>query len=562
MQTRWQRPVNTGVGIGNDLEPDTLLGQVLENRYRLEGVLGEGGMGVVYRAEHLKLGRSVAIKVLQTEYALNELLLQRFEREAKTLAALTHPHIVSVTDYGIAEGMPYLVMELLEGETLRERLEKEVRMVPAQALDIIEQLLQALAYAHRQGLIHRDLKPANLALQCVEGKGEQLRVLDFGLAKFLTPESGSASSVVLTKTGAVMGTPAYMAPEQSVGGETDARTDVYAVGMILYEMVTGERPFDGDPSDLLRKALLEPVPSLERGRPELGSVPELDAVIQRATAKDPGDRFADAGQMLAAVRRVPRMHSAGTGRPAAPPARRANLLSRPVVWLAPLAGLILIALAVLVAGLRSDGPLADGPLADGPLEDEGEDELGGAAEKISAEDDEEAPLSAGDDGASGGDGPAERDPKRAAPEFAGLPQDPWARPAPRLLGQVKRALDRGQAVSKRSDQALRRIGLRGRDGRAFVLLGRAYIARGWRSDGVEAFEEAVEIDPAVRGDRAMLRALLDLVADASVSVKSSSAVHSIYGAEAVPAVQKRLESAGVSADAKRRYSQLLARLQR
>lgn len=562
MQTRGHRPAHASSGLDDVDETNAFIGRVLENRYRLEAVLGEGGMGVVYRAQHLKLGRPVAIKLLQTEYALNDLLRQRFEREAKTLAAMSHPHIVAVTDYGFADGVPYLVMELVQGETLRERLEATSRLTPIQALAITEQLLQALAYAHREGLIHRDLKPANLALQVVEGAGDQLRVLDFGLAKFLNPDPRSSSSVVLTKTGVVMGTPAYMAPEQSVGGETDARTDVYAVGVILYEMLTGQRPFDGEPTDLLRKALLEPVPLIEVTRPELGRVPELDVLVQKATAKDPGDRFADASEMLAALKRVPRALLSTSIRPMPTSAVAASgwkarlkayvsrMLSRPIFWIGTAFVVFAVALFLLA---REPAPDASIPVSasSGPSDD-GERAVGRADPSPALQPASSPALAA--------------TPKADTPAVTGSPgptgqlADPWSRPAPKLLRQVKRALDQGKSINKRSDQPLRRVGLRSRDGRAYVLLGRAYMVRGWRSDAVEAFEQAVQIEPGVRADRHMLSVLLELVADNKVTAKSAAAIRSIYGKEAIAAVESRLSRPGLSEDEKRRYAQLLAHL--
>ncbi len=199
---------------------DPLLGRVLEGRYRIAGVLGSGGVGVVYRAEHIKLGRSVAVKLLQPEYAGSDSLRQRFEREATALAAVAHPHIVPVTDYGIAGDMPYIVMELLCGETLEHRLAREGALAPDVAFAVTSQALAALSFAHQGGLIHRDLKPGNVFLQSVPDVDVHVRILDFGLAKFVTGER-SSQGPALTRTGSIFGTPAYMAPEQAVGAETD-----------------------------------------------------------------------------------------------------------------------------------------------------------------------------------------------------------------------------------------------------------------------------------------------------------------------------------------------------
>lgn len=278
---------------------EALLGTVVEDRYRLVDLLGLGGVGVVYRAEHLKLKRMVAVKLLQTEYAENDLLRKRFEREATALAALSHPHIITVTDYGISEHGPFLVMELVEGKTLGELLKSKGALRPGRAMAIAKQMLEAVAYAHSHNLIHRDLKPSNIFLQSLPDGSYHVRVLDFGLAKFLAGEGEGAAA--LTKTGAVIGTPGYMAPEQGVGGEVDARTDVYALGILIFEMMTGKRPFVGEPSDLLRQHLLDPVPAFRESLPEIRPMPEVEEFVQKAMSKSPEERFANAGEMLQAL---------------------------------------------------------------------------------------------------------------------------------------------------------------------------------------------------------------------------------------------------------------------
>jgi eukaryotic-like serine/threonine-protein kinase len=277
---------------------DPLLGRELDGRYRLEARLGEGGLGVVYRAQHKRLKRAFAIKVLQPEYAENEQLRARFEREAQALGALTHPGVVGVTDFGIDGAAPYLVMELLEGATLDARMP-----LPAdRALQILRDVLGAVAFAHGLGLVHRDLKPANVFLQSLPEGEERVRVLDFGLAKFLDGGDGAA----LTRPGATLGTPAYMSPEQALGGAASPRNDVYSLGILLYELLAHERPFRGEPSDVMRQHLLVPIPSIADRRAELATlgastVSALDTIIQRAAAKTPLERYADAGEMRAAL---------------------------------------------------------------------------------------------------------------------------------------------------------------------------------------------------------------------------------------------------------------------
>jgi serine/threonine-protein kinase len=276
-----------------DESPDPLLGRELDGRYRLQARLGEGGLGVVYRARHLRLDRDFAIKVLQPEYAQNEGLRARFEREAKALGALTHPGVVGVTDFGIDGLSPFLVMELLEGATL----DVCMPLPDARALAILRDVLGAVAFAHGLGLVHRDLKPANVFLQALPEGEERVRVLDFGLAKFLDQSEGAA----LTKPGATLGTPAYMSPEQALGGAASPRNDVYALGILLFELLAHERPFRGVGGDLMRQHLLVPVPSLGEKRPDLPALAAIDAIVQRACAKAPAERFADAAEMRTAL---------------------------------------------------------------------------------------------------------------------------------------------------------------------------------------------------------------------------------------------------------------------
>ena len=304
--------IQSPLPMSQDSSPsDPLVGTLVDGRYRVFEALGAGGMGVVYRAEHLQLRRPVALKVLQRDLRSLPEIEKRFEREAQALAALGHPNIVTVLDYGWTEGTAYLAMELLRGKSLQELLAGGPPS-PAQALDVERQLLRGLAFAHARGIVHRDLKPGNVFLHNVEGLGETVKILDFGLAKFLDPLPHDKEG--LTRAGAVYGTPAYMAPEQVAGQPADLRSDVYSAGILLFELLTGRRPFEGSPDEMLRQHLVADVPALEAVRPDLVPLPALGALVRRALAKDPGNRFQDASAMLEALEQIPAPAATSTKR--------------------------------------------------------------------------------------------------------------------------------------------------------------------------------------------------------------------------------------------------------
>jgi hypothetical protein len=282
----------------NEPDPDSRVGVVLDGRYRVLERLAEGGMGVVYKAERVPVGRPVAVKFLHEVYASDRESRARFERETRVLSKLTHPHCVSVIDFGVDQG-PYLVMDFVTGGTLKDRLEKGP-IPPIEAMMIARQTLAGLAHAHAQGITHRDVKPANIMVSDEIGTGNHVRILDFGLARL----RGSAATSV-TQSSIVVGTPNYMAPEQTVAGEVDARTDVYAMGIVLFEMVTGQRPFSADDTaGVLDMHRHQPPPHLREVAPEIDAPVGLDRVIQRALAKDPADRFQSAVDMANALEAV------------------------------------------------------------------------------------------------------------------------------------------------------------------------------------------------------------------------------------------------------------------
>jgi beta-lactam-binding protein with PASTA domain/predicted Ser/Thr protein kinase len=272
---------------------DTLIDRVFDGRYRVVRKLGTGGMANVYLAEDQELGRRVAIKMLDDRHAQDEQFVERFRREAKNAAGLSHPNIVSIYDRGEAEGTYYIAMEYLEGRTLKELiLSRGPTPIPV-AIDYTRQILAGLAFAHRKGIVHRDIKPHNV----VVGPDGRLKVTDFGIAR-----SGTSQ---MTEAGSIIGTAQYLSPEQARGAPVDQRSDIYSVGIVLYEMLTGTVPFTGEtPLEIAMKHLSatpEP-PSVKR--PDVPRA--LDLVVLRALAKDPEDRYETAAEMEADLARVAR----------------------------------------------------------------------------------------------------------------------------------------------------------------------------------------------------------------------------------------------------------------
>jgi serine/threonine-protein kinase len=271
-------------------------GSVLDGRWRIETLLGTGGMGSVYRAEHVHVGRQAAVKVLHADLCRSPQERERFQREARVASRLRSPHVVEVLDFGEdAAGRPYLVMELLEGEPLRAVLDREGRLAPERVVRLLRQLLDGLAAAHGEGIVHRDLKPENLWLSGTGGD-ERLRVLDFGIAKW----SEGRSDATRTQAGLVVGTPEYLSPEQAVGDEVDRRADLYAAGILAFVMLTGRHPFDtSDLRALVAAHAFDRVPSPSSIAPELAAWPRLVDFVARATEKDRRRRAGSAAELRA-----------------------------------------------------------------------------------------------------------------------------------------------------------------------------------------------------------------------------------------------------------------------
>jgi serine/threonine protein kinase len=279
--------------IHNDLA--AMVGSVLAGTYRLDALIGEGGMGAVFRGRHVLLRRDVAIKVLHPDFGRDPELVKRFDREAQSAARLNHPNCIQVTEFGSAEGgMKYLVMQLLEGTELQNVVDGPVE--PLRAVDLILQVLRGLEHAHGQGVVHRDLKPQNIFVTRDHEGREVLKLVDFGIAKII---GGDGAHDQMTRAGMVFGTPQYMSPEQALGLEIDARADLYAAGILLYQFVTGKLPFNSDdPVALIRMQVSTEPPPLPPTVPA-----ELAAIVYRLLAKQKEQRYPDARTVRIALER-------------------------------------------------------------------------------------------------------------------------------------------------------------------------------------------------------------------------------------------------------------------
>ncbi|MDB4993089.1 MAG: serine/threonine protein kinase [Myxococcaceae bacterium] len=306
-----------------------LVGKVISGRYQIEALLGEGGMGAVYLAEHTYMRKRVAVKVLHAGMMDNAELAARFEREAMAAAHIEHPNVVAATDFGrMEDGAFFLVLEYVEGVSLRSAIEQGP-MPPARALAIARQIAMGLGRAHELGIVHRDLKPENVMLTDRERAPDFVKVLDFGIAKVpLDAAARARGAEALTRMGSVFGTPEYMSPEQAVGESVDARSDLYALGVILYEMVAGVRPFEGgDMMDVLRQHLLATPPAIADRAPSVVVPASIEALALRLLSKAPADRCASAAEVLDAIDAA----ASDAGIPTAQPSRRDAIASAPAI---------------------------------------------------------------------------------------------------------------------------------------------------------------------------------------------------------------------------------------
>ena len=325
--------------------------RTIDDRYRIDALLGEGAVGAVYRVVETSTGRVLALKQWDAS-VLNPEVRARFLRETGALDSFDHPNIVKVFGHGMTGNVPYMVLEYLEGQTLESLIRERGALDVALAIDIARQALSAITYAHRQNVVHRDLKPENIFLATRAGGGFQVKILDYGLAKFMASTGDPTKDKTLTASGTVVGTPLYMPPEQATGVSVDLPVDVYAMGCVLFEMLTGHLPFDGESRlELLTAHMRDPVPRLEQFRGGIPEAPALQALIDRALAKKQTERYPHAGAMLADLERIGAQPPVAARPPRAARPSRPREASSARVMLA-IGAVVLATVAILVGLLR------------------------------------------------------------------------------------------------------------------------------------------------------------------------------------------------------------------
>ena len=576
----------------SDPQTDPLIGRTLDGRYEVLGRLGEGGVGVVYRGRQTHLGRFVAIKVLHQDAAGIPEWRRRFEREAKALSALAHPNVVPVTDFGIDGGVPFLVMELLQGKTLGELIKEAPGPLPlARTLDIVRQTLRGLAFAHGKGIVHRDLKPANVFLQELPDQADHVRLLDFGMAKFLEGSSSHTVPENLTRAGVVFGTPAYMSPEQVKAGSVDARSDVYTAGILLFELLTGRRPFVADSYEgYLGAHLTQPVPSLAKLRPKVPAARLFQTLIGRAMAKKPAERFEDAGAMLTGLEAVSAKRqvaiaigrSAGARGQPTPEARGASpsgaRWGRRSLIVVVLAGGIGAAATYLrhdratveTAALPAEPPPRQAPSpSPSPPPPTAASTAAATSELPRPQPSKPSPPkpSVETQARAEDEAPSEQAAPSAQPEQpeqlakerkprSGA-RNPWKAPVPRALRPIRDRVNHGAQVSQRALRPVYEFAhANPGDPRPWLLLGHAYAQHDWLSDSVDRYVRAHSVDSTCRGDPQMLADLLKAAAHPVASHAAARAIRDIYGPEALPAVDKTMKSSAGDHEATARLIRL------
>ena len=494
---------------------DPKLGTSVAGRYRLDERLGAGGMGVVYKGEDARTQKRIAVKFLHDAFAGMPDLVKRFEREVSAMSRLDHPNLVGIIDSGVEAGVPYLVMEFHAGKPLAHLVERGA-LAPARAVALARQILAGVGAAHASGVVHRDLKPDNIML--LDGvDGDFVKIFDFGLAKMV---HGSTQATKLTNTGFALGTPAYMSPEQATGAPTDERADIYAIGVMLYHMVTGRVPFEADSplTVLLKHADETPVPPRKVSR-KVRISDEVEAAILRAMEKKPGDRWRSADDFAAALAASPesadgdrsvadestaegadsktvlgRRRATGTGSDRA----STSLLGKlPMRWVARLG----LAVVIVAAGVMLWSKVSRRERQQvAKRVDQAVDTAKDIFHSLTPSPSHTAST---EQGANGDDAAAPETPGarlEAASRATSRRPGPNARPvrvqlATRLLGLGKTD-DAIQLLYQ-----LRRQNPR--SAKVALLLGHAYSRKQWRSDALREYGEALKLQPSLRNDRAL-----------------------------------------------------------
>ncbi len=343
-------PTRSGLtGGGPSLKPGT----VVDGKYEVFELLGSGGFGDVFRVRHRTLGTEMALKTLHAHLVANDKIRERFFREARLLIDLNHPSIVSTHDAGEWQGSLYMVMDFCRGKTLQEILKDRGALPGREAVALLVPVLAALEFAHQRGIVHRDLKPANLIVQKAKDGAPAVKVLDFGIAKVVADADGvDLDGPSLTAVGTAVGTLSYMSPEQAQGLKIDGRSDLYAIGVILFQMLTARRPFEGEnQSQVYKKILVDPVPTFAAVKARVDP-PELEAIVMRALQKEPEHRFDSAGEMIAELQRVAGSAGASGARaPTSSASRSGAAAAGPRRSLVPLVAMLAVVLAAIAGYL-------------------------------------------------------------------------------------------------------------------------------------------------------------------------------------------------------------------
>jgi eukaryotic-like serine/threonine-protein kinase len=438
---------------------DPLIGAIVDGRWQVTERIGQGGMGTVYRGERLKLGKSVALKFLDERFASSKEALARFDREARAISLLQHAHCVSIGDFGVHAGRPFIVMEYVAGRSLGSLMGSK-EMTPGRAVNIMRQILDALRHAHAHGVVHRDLKADNVMLAEVTGTADYVKILDFGLARIMRNTEPDISLPSL-----VAGTPSWMSPEQASGHQVDHRSDLFTAGVMLYTMCTGQKPFNADNPAQLLSQIREARPVRPR-KLAPGLSDRLERVIAKAMAKSPEERFESAADFRAALDATP----------------EAKALDRPPTGARvprPMLGVLTLCL-----GLGLGGAYLYRQRAARQMER-------GFSDRVTARSEAHPPP------------PAPAAPAVAAPTSS--PSPPPPEPAVEKAGGdpargvIEAFISAGNHAA--AEQALQALVLKEpRNAWAHLTLGEVYFQRLWRPNAIEAWGEALRLDPDLRHD--------------------------------------------------------------